>query len=71
MGCEEELGRLEAVIKKLAEDYSYMQKAEHECTVHGIGGMCDEYDTARESVKRLEDELHEALAGLSRCMQGR
>ena len=71
MGCEEEFDRLEDVIKKLVEDYSYLRKAEHECEVHGDKGMCDEYEITHKSVKEQEKELGKVLGDLNRCIQRR
>lgn len=69
MGCEEELDRLENVIKKLVEDYSYLRKVEHECEVHGDKGMCDEYEITYKTVKEHEKELSKVLGDLNRFLE--
>jgi hypothetical protein len=69
LGCEEELDRLESVIKRLAADYSYMRKAEHECEVHHDRGMCDEYEIALASVEEQERLFSRVLGDLNRCIQ--
>ena len=69
MACVRELRNLIDSLKNFMRWYAYVERAYHECNVHGDNGKCEEAARLVDAVRKLEEELNENIAKLSECLR--